>query len=141
MRPAIFTGTWWRDLASRLVRQGQQVLIPVLAVIAQGQGHVDVAAVAVALGVGALLTTVRAAGEIRAAADAPWWVRTLDRATAAAAGTIGGLVTVDWVHLVGGLDPAAVAYAGLASAGIAVLTALGDPGAPALSDVQSSAAR
>jgi hypothetical protein len=137
MRPAIFTSTWWRDLTSRLVRQGQQVLIPVLAVVAQA-GTVDIAAVAVALGVAAVLTFVRAAGGIRAADDAPWWVRTVDRATAAAAGSVLGLITVDGVSLVAGLDPAAVAYAGLASAGIALLTALGDPGAPALSDVQAA---
>jgi hypothetical protein len=137
MRPAIFTSTWWRDLASRLVRQGQQVLIPVLAVVAQA-GTVDVPAVAVALGIAAVLTFVRAAGGIRAADDAPWWVRTVDRATAAAAGSVLGLVTVDGVSLVAGLDPAAVAYAGLASAGIALLTALGDPGAPALSDVRTA---
>lgn len=132
-RPTILDPLWWQDLTSRLIRQGKDYLIPVLIILAQGNTTgFDARAVGLGLVVAAVLTLLRAVTEIRAAADAPWWVATLDRAAAAGAGTALGLITVDGVTLVTGLPLTNVLYAAAASASIAALTALGDPGAPAL---------
>lgn len=138
-RPSLASPLWWRDLASRLLRQGVQFLIPVVALAKDGEATkgLNYGDIAIGLGVALLVTVLRTVANLRAADSAPLAARVVDRAAAAAAGTFLGLAFVGWDDaptIVHGLDWENVLAATVASAVLAVLSGFADPGVPAGTD-------
>lgn len=134
--PTIASPLWWRELASRVIRQSYQFLIPVVALAKDGQATrgLNYGDIAVGLVVAILITVLRMVAGLRASDTAPLGAKVIDRAFAAAAGTALGLVATDQFTLVHGLDWQNVLAASLGSAVLAVLAGFADPGVPAGTD-------
>lgn len=135
-KPTIASALWWRDLASRVIRQSVQFLIPVVALAKDGQATkgLNYPDIAVGLVVAVLITVLRMVANIRAADSAPLLTRVIDRAAAAAAGTALGLLATEQFTLVHGLRWDNVLAATIGSAVLAALMNFADPGVPALTD-------
>lgn len=123
--------TFWRDLARRAVRQGVQVLLPVLTIALTSQTitGLDFTALAVTAGMAVIVTIARGLTGLRAPAGASPALDTLDRAVAAAAGTALGLLTADGFDLLHA-DWVAIGGAILSSACLAALARLINPPEP-----------
>lgn len=112
---------WWADVAARAGRQAVQVLVPLLALAAAGDltpaAGADLPAYALAAGLAVLVTVLKALAGLSVGLRAPWWEQALERAIAAAAGAVAGLLPADGLGLLT-TDWRAV---GIAAAGAAAL--------------------
>lgn len=97
---------WWRVALDRATRQALQTAVPVLAVVA-GTGQVEQHALLASLiivATSAAVSLLKSMVDLKASTSAPLWVRYLERAVTAFAGTLAGyltsanLVTLDWSH-------------------------------------------
>lgn len=117
----IATPGFWRDLAVRAVRNAVQVTLPVLALAASGRiDSAGVLAVAAAAFLAAVLSAVKTVSGLTLDPGAPDWQQAAERALAAAAGAVAGLlplslndaIVADWRSI----GVAACGAAGLALA-------------------------
>lgn len=108
-----------RDLAERVMRQALQVLGPVLAVVAATGHGFEVAPVALAVALAALLTILKAVFNVKAPEGAPIWRVLLDRVGSAVAGTVLGFLPVEALGLLN-VNWGNVLYAALGAAGLAL---------------------
>lgn len=109
---------WWAEVAGRAGRQAVQVLIPLLALAAAGDvTGADLPAYALAAALAVLVTVLKALAGLSVGLLAPWWEQALERAIAAAAGAVAGLLPAAGLGLLT-TDWRAV---GLAAAGAAAL--------------------
>lgn len=119
----LFVLAFWKDVIDRAVRQGFQVLLPFLVLVAT-TSRFDVkagAAIAVVAVTQALVVIFRALTEIRADVTAPWYLQALDRSVAALAGALLALFTADGFDLLAA-DPRSILLSSVAS----VVVALGN---------------
>lgn len=111
---------WWADVAARAGRQAVQVLIPLLALAAAGDiTGADPAAYAFAAGLAVLVSVLKALAGLSVGVLAPWWEQALERAIAAAAGAVAGLLPADGLGLLA-MDWRAVGIAAAGAAGLAI---------------------
>lgn len=92
---------FWRDTLARVGRQVVQTIVPILLVTISTTGltGVDLPALGCAAALAALVTLLRAFTGLRASPSSRFPVEAADRAVAAGAGTLLGLVTADGFNL------------------------------------------
>lgn len=125
----VATTAWWREVLEAGFRQVVQVVLPVLVVVA-GTGGVDRDAAltaAVAAGVAFTLVVLRRLVGAVPPDDAGQPVRVFYRALSAFAGSLAGVLSAEALDLAA-LDFGNVLTAAVASAGVAVLHGVLDPG-------------
>lgn len=145
----LITLTWWLDLGQRLLRQGQQVAVPVLLVVltdATTRQAVDVLAVTTGLAWALGITLVKLAlltlARVTVTAGAPLWQRMLDRVVPAVAGAVVVFVPPVGPDPLAGLGWQSVAVAAVAAGLLALAGVRLDPPAdPARAPYWSPSAR
>jgi hypothetical protein len=117
----LLEAAFWKDVLDRAVRQGFQVLLPFLVLVATTsrfdlKAGVAVAVVAVTQ---ALVVIFRALTELRVDVTAPWYLQVLDRAVAALAGSLLALFTADGFDLLAA-DARSIFLSAVASVAVAL---------------------
>lgn len=117
------TSLWWRDLSERCARNSVMVAVPLLTAVVESGGVADLQALALAVAVAVIVSTVKGAllaiADVRVTEGTNLGWQLIDRAAPAAAGVLLGVWPVDLGGLAA-LDVRAALLASLAAALLAV---------------------
>lgn len=140
LRSELLTLLFWREVLSRAVRQGLQTLVPVLgaAALTGGLQGIDYGSVGLILLGSEVVVVLRAVFEVRVPAGAALPEQLVDRAAAAFAGSLLGVLIANHADVIHTSWGASLGVAGAAAVASAVhlfadalgLPLSGDPGNP-----------